>query len=265
MRRSRPSASRALDIDDTFILCEEGAGAVTWTASPSRAGRCSCDGCPSSRSWRLHQSESWSMVRRSPMKIVDVIVETFAYKSQIVRDSEGHTHPGPEHDATQTLLRIVTDKGVEGYSFGANRGHIERIVKPILVGQDPFYRERIWQQLKERQRLQPGAHFTTACCRSWTWRCGTWPGARWASRSTSCWAASGTRSRPMPAPCAATTCRADWTRRRPTPSFALHARRTATPRSSCTPGSRPSPARPISSATLPRARPCAKRSARTWS
>jgi L-alanine-DL-glutamate epimerase-like enolase superfamily enzyme len=87
------------------------------------------------------------------MKIVDVIVETFTCKSGIVRDSEGHTHPGPEHDATQTLLRIVTDEGIEGYSFGASRGPIERIVKPILLGQDPFYRERIWQQLKERQRL----------------------------------------------------------------------------------------------------------------
>jgi L-alanine-DL-glutamate epimerase-like enolase superfamily enzyme len=87
------------------------------------------------------------------MKIVDVIIESFHYKSHIVRDSEGHTHPGPEHDATQTLLRIVTDAGIEGYSFGASRGPIERIVKPILLGQDPFYRERIWQQLKERQRL----------------------------------------------------------------------------------------------------------------
>jgi len=87
------------------------------------------------------------------MKIVDVIVETFAYKSEIVRDSEGHTHPGSEHDAMQTLLRIVTDTGAEGYSFGASRGPIERIVKPMLIGQDPFYRERIWQQLKERQRL----------------------------------------------------------------------------------------------------------------
>jgi L-alanine-DL-glutamate epimerase-like enolase superfamily enzyme len=87
------------------------------------------------------------------MKIVDVSVETFAHKSGIVRDSEGHTHPGREHDATQTLLRITTDTGVEGYSFGTSRGPIERIVKPILLGQDPFYRERIWQQLKERQRL----------------------------------------------------------------------------------------------------------------
>jgi L-alanine-DL-glutamate epimerase-like enolase superfamily enzyme len=87
------------------------------------------------------------------MKIVDVVVEEFSYRSGIVRDSEGHTHPGAEHDARQTLLRIVTDEGVEGCSFGASREPIERIVKPILLGQDPFFRERIWQQLRERQRL----------------------------------------------------------------------------------------------------------------
>lgn len=90
------------------------------------------------------------------MKIVDVITETFTYISNTVRDSEGHGHPGPDHEARQTLLRIVTDEGVEGYTFGANAGVIERIVKPLLLGEDPFYRERIWQTLKERQRLHLG-------------------------------------------------------------------------------------------------------------
>jgi L-alanine-DL-glutamate epimerase-like enolase superfamily enzyme len=90
------------------------------------------------------------------MKIIDVVTEPFTYKSKIVRDSEGHTHPGPEHDATQTLLRIVTDEGAEGYCFGANKEAIDRIVKPILIGADPFYREKIWQILRERQRLHLG-------------------------------------------------------------------------------------------------------------
>lgn len=90
------------------------------------------------------------------MKIVDLITETFRYRSKTVRDSEGHGHPGPEHDATQTLLRIVTDEGAEGYTFGANTQVIQGLVKPLLVGQDPFYRERIWQTLKERQRLNLG-------------------------------------------------------------------------------------------------------------
>lgn len=91
------------------------------------------------------------------MKIVDVVIERFRYKSRIVRDSEGHAHPGPEHDAVQSLLRIVTDEGIEGYYFGAgNAEAIQNIVKPTLIGEDPFYREKIWQRLKEWQRLHIG-------------------------------------------------------------------------------------------------------------
>jgi L-alanine-DL-glutamate epimerase-like enolase superfamily enzyme len=90
------------------------------------------------------------------VKIIDLITETFTYRSKVVRDSEGHTHPGPEHEARQTLLRIVGDEGIDGFAFGADPGVIEGIVKPLLVGQDPFYRERIWQTLKERQRLHLG-------------------------------------------------------------------------------------------------------------
>lgn len=91
------------------------------------------------------------------MKIVDVTVEQFRYKSRVVRDSEGHTHPGPEHDATQSLLTIVTDDGHKGYSFGGNRDVVEHVVKPALLGEDPLYREHIWQRLKEWQRLHLGS------------------------------------------------------------------------------------------------------------
>ena len=101
------------------------------------------------------------------MKIVDVRTETFWYKSRIVRDAEGHTHPGPEHDARQTLLRIVTDQGIEGYAFGVDAQAVQHVVRPVLVqgvlldrqiqpGEDPFYRERIWQDLRKRQRLNLG-------------------------------------------------------------------------------------------------------------
>jgi L-alanine-DL-glutamate epimerase-like enolase superfamily enzyme len=90
------------------------------------------------------------------MKIVDLITETFRYRSQMARDSEGHAHPGPEHDATMTLLRIVTDQGVEGAYVGVSADVVQRVVKPVLLGQDPFDRERIWQSLKQRQRLNLG-------------------------------------------------------------------------------------------------------------
>jgi L-alanine-DL-glutamate epimerase-like enolase superfamily enzyme len=80
--------------------------------------------------------------------IADLVTETFTYPSRIARDAEGHAHPGPETQARQPLLRAVTDQGVEGYSFGVSADVIQRIVKPMLVGQDPFYRERIWQIVK---------------------------------------------------------------------------------------------------------------------
>lgn len=92
------------------------------------------------------------------MKIVDITIETFNYKSKTVRDSEGHGHPGPEHDARQSLLTIHTDEGTKGYAFGnVSKGTLENLVKPIVVGQSPHYREKIWHLLKERQRLNLGA------------------------------------------------------------------------------------------------------------
>ncbi|MGH2355314.1 MAG: enolase C-terminal domain-like protein [Chloroflexota bacterium] len=92
------------------------------------------------------------------MKIVDLTVRQFHCRSKTVRDAEGHAHPGPEHDATQSLLTIVTDDGAEGYCLGAgNRDVIQHVVKPALVGEDPFYRERLWQRLREHQRLHMGS------------------------------------------------------------------------------------------------------------
>jgi hypothetical protein len=44
----------------------------------------------------------------------------FRYRTQIVRDSEAHAHLGPEHDASQRLLRIGADDGAKGYCFGAS-------------------------------------------------------------------------------------------------------------------------------------------------
>ena len=62
------------------------------------------------------------------MKITDINVKTFRYESQIVRDDEGHTHPGDSHEATQTLLTIDTDEGVQGHAFGANKEISENLL-----------------------------------------------------------------------------------------------------------------------------------------
>src|ERR687885_436966 len=89
-------------------------------------------------------------------RITAVTVETFRFRSRVVRDAHGHGHPGEEHDATQSLLIIAAD-GCEGHYLGSiDRRVVEHLVAPVLVGQDPFYRERLWQDLKERQRLHLG-------------------------------------------------------------------------------------------------------------
>jgi L-alanine-DL-glutamate epimerase-like enolase superfamily enzyme len=91
------------------------------------------------------------------MKIAEVRVQQFRYESTIVRDADGHGHPGASHPATQTLLTLTTDDGAQGHAFGGpSEGVVRDIVGPMLLGEDPFYRERIWQALKERQRLHLG-------------------------------------------------------------------------------------------------------------
>ncbi len=88
------------------------------------------------------------------MKITGVSVRTFTYTSHVGRDSEGHGHPAPPREATQSLVTIETSDGVAGYAFGnIPAGVLENQVKPLLMGREPFYRELIWQGLKERQRL----------------------------------------------------------------------------------------------------------------
>ena len=64
--------------------------------------------------------------------------------------------------AQMALVRIATDDGVEGHSFlGSALGSATRDVaylidgiKPMLMGEDPLARERLWQQMFRRSRGQ---------------------------------------------------------------------------------------------------------------
>ena len=90
------------------------------------------------------------------MKIESVNVTVFQHPTRRVSDSAGHSHPGPESMAKMAMLTITADDGSKGYSFAP-----PEIVRPfvvntffrkVLVGQDPFNRERIWQDLNHWQR-----------------------------------------------------------------------------------------------------------------
>ena len=90
------------------------------------------------------------------MKIVDVRWKRIRSRLRIKQDSEGRVHPGPERETAATLMTVVTDEGAEGYYFGGSAEVIERTIKPLIVGEDPFEREKIWHKLAGRQRGQGG-------------------------------------------------------------------------------------------------------------
>lgn len=85
--------------------------------------------------------------------ITDVQSLTFSYRSSVGRDEDGHAHPAPEHDATQTLTRVRTSAGVDGYCFGGSRETAE-VARRILGGMNPLQREQIYARLREIQRLE---------------------------------------------------------------------------------------------------------------
>jgi L-alanine-DL-glutamate epimerase-like enolase superfamily enzyme len=89
------------------------------------------------------------------MKIVDLQVIPF-------RVPRRNFHSGqiqPKADVVQTLTKVVTDEGTEGYYLGGSghgdqdgllagqRAILEGRIKSLIVGQDPFDRERFWHWL----------------------------------------------------------------------------------------------------------------------
>jgi len=89
------------------------------------------------------------------MKIVDLQVIPFRVRRRPFHCGE----PMPEDEIIQTLTKIVTDDGAEGYYLGGH-GHgdqdglhadereiLEGRIKSLLVGHDPFDREKFWHWL----------------------------------------------------------------------------------------------------------------------
>jgi L-alanine-DL-glutamate epimerase-like enolase superfamily enzyme len=86
------------------------------------------------------------------LRVVDVQALTFRYSSRVGRDEEGHGHPAPEHDAFQTLTRVRTSAGVEGYCFGGST-ETASVATQLIAGMNPLDREAIWHKLLRAQRL----------------------------------------------------------------------------------------------------------------
>ena len=94
------------------------------------------------------------------MKIADVKVRRFRHTARQDKDSDGHSHPCPPRPVTSSLLTVVADDGSEGHCFAGNefvRPHLlDSYIRTVLIGEDPFAREKLWQDLAHWQRGSGG-------------------------------------------------------------------------------------------------------------
>lgn len=94
------------------------------------------------------------------MKIEKVEGVVFTYPSRRAVDEDGHSHPGPEVLARMAMITVHADTGDKGYAFAPPevvRKHVlDAFVRPVLVGQHPFQREKLWKALEHRQRGSAG-------------------------------------------------------------------------------------------------------------
>jgi L-alanine-DL-glutamate epimerase-like enolase superfamily enzyme len=90
------------------------------------------------------------------MRIEEVSARVFLTTTRRHADSAGHAHPGPPHRVEMAMLTVRTDGGDEGYSFAPPqivREHVlAKFVRKVLVGADPFDREKLWHELAHWQR-----------------------------------------------------------------------------------------------------------------
>src|SRR5215210_639113 len=94
------------------------------------------------------------------LKITDVVITLFAWDDLPARQFGRHTGKMTGGRSELGLVTIRTDDGIEGHSFlgsssrGANfdAASLIRFLKPLLVGQNPLDRERLYQQMWARNR-----------------------------------------------------------------------------------------------------------------
>lgn len=93
-------------------------------------------------------------------KIEGVEVRVFKTLSWTTKDSDGHTHPGPERSAEAALLTVRDADGAEGHCLcqaeAVRPFVLDGYVRRVLVGEDGFMRERVWNRLYRMQRGSGG-------------------------------------------------------------------------------------------------------------
>jgi L-alanine-DL-glutamate epimerase-like enolase superfamily enzyme len=86
------------------------------------------------------------------MKISNVEVIEFRTSSRHESSRWGYgvyLGESASRDAVTTLTKISTDEGVAGYTLGGDKAAIEGVAKPLLVGENPLDREKLWHWMDQ--------------------------------------------------------------------------------------------------------------------
>ena len=92
-------------------------------------------------------------------KIEGVEVRVFKTLTWTTKDSDGHTHPGPDAGGGYPTVAVLVN-GAEGHCLcqaeAVRPFVLDGYVRKVLVGEDGFMRERIWKRLYRMQRGSGG-------------------------------------------------------------------------------------------------------------
>ncbi len=104
------------------------------------------------------------------MKITDVEVIEFRVPVRDTASKWGYLIWGDEVEGSSSITRISTDEGVEGYMVGGDKATIENMIRPLLVGENPLSREKIWNwmdQMCNLSRRLPESDMGIVDCALW--------------------------------------------------------------------------------------------------
>ena len=95
------------------------------------------------------------------MKIADIQVISFRARTRTQPTKWGYGVWGQEREDVQRILKVVTDEGAEGFYFSGVQLHfpapakaeVEDVAKPLLVGENPLDRERLWHWMMGNRRF----------------------------------------------------------------------------------------------------------------
>ena len=83
------------------------------------------------------------------MRITDVETITFRTTARLRFNRWFGIMMDDEAQVTRTITKIVTDEGSEGYMIGGDKDVNETVIKPLLLGENPLDRERLWHWMDQ--------------------------------------------------------------------------------------------------------------------